>query len=277
MHKKLSTFVAMSALMVLSACGSSAGTDGVRAISADITTVSPSTTTIQTSVKAEGPSTLTAPPTTTTTTTTTSARPTTTTTRRLAEPVEWVVGFHQWPGLQPGDTFFGETIIKTHERLRAILLKSDDPAFKRRAEQRRNVRYADRNKARTFNDLVWLPHHDYGPGDVVPAGPRWPFPNAGIEGSADIGCVWLLDENDKRYNVLWPEGFTMQYGEPLTIYNQSHDPVWKKGQRFDIETKPSRSAELWQRVPRKCRVSSRDKEQPDDPFVVIMSDQVPEA
>ncbi|MFB9725773.1 hypothetical protein [Haloechinothrix salitolerans] len=74
--------------------------------------------------------------------------PTTTTSRRLAEPVEWVVGFHRWPGLEPGDTWLGETVMEAHEGLRAIVVRSDDPTFKRRAERRANVRYVERNKQR---------------------------------------------------------------------------------------------------------------------------------
>lgn len=283
MHKKLITPILVFGLTFLAAC-TSAGTDTVRVIPGGSASMTASTTriTTTTSVTAHERGTLV-----TSAITTTSRRTRTatawvgtesppTTTRTLDKPVRWGVGFYRWPGLRVGDTFLDEEIIKANKTLRFIVLYSDNPNFKRRAKAQRNVRYVERGKKVSIpepphDSYTLLPYHDHERGDIVPAGPRWSFPNAGIAGDVTSGCVWLLDENDERHNVLWPKSYKARY-DPVRIYDEGWTLVWEEDQRLDLDALPDRSAEYWERVPRECRVSDRDQDRPEQPVALILHD-----
>lgn len=275
--RKTFTASAAGSVLLLAACGHSGEfRDANPAAMPTINWPSATTTTTWTTVKAHGSSTLAAPP--PAITTTTPQATTTPTTSAVAATVRWVVGFHQWPGLRVGDAFLGETVIKTDRRLRFVVLNSDDPSFQRRAERHRNVRYVERDKEvsipeQPHDPYHLLPYHDYGRGSDRPLGPAMSFPDAGISGNSKTACVWLLDENDERYHVLWPKGYQAQYS-PLAIYDEQRELVWTDGQRFDLVTLGNSTAELWERVPRECRLSNRDAERPDQLIALIQYDQV---
>lgn len=60
----------------------------------------------------------------------------------------WIVGFHEWPGLRPDDSWFGARVIKVNKPGHYAVVTSADWAFAMLALGRPNVRYVEREESR---------------------------------------------------------------------------------------------------------------------------------
>lgn len=83
-------------------------------------------------------------------------------------------------------------------------------------------------------------------------------PGVGVTGDASKQCVWLVFPGiEEPQAALWPTGWRARF-DPVRIYNQDHDEVWRAGQlRQHIETPRQLGDEYINRIRPECRVGDK--------------------